>query len=90
MSRGKQQYLERSAKRALKADLPHEQLRAMLEDLAELKELKVQEVQEVSINLEVVEHKCGFSELIATVNSLESEIKGLCLEDKCGVLQTDW
>lgn len=42
---------------------------------------EAEEMEEVVVN----EHSCGFDELIAAVNSLEAEIKGLDLGGDLGV-----
>ncbi|KAI3342222.1 hypothetical protein F4824DRAFT_495161 [Ustulina deusta] len=44
----------------------------------------VEEFEELE-ELVVAEHKCGFDVLLATVNSLESEIQGLDLENDLGI-----
>ncbi|KAI3322450.1 hypothetical protein HD806DRAFT_125188 [Xylariaceae sp. AK1471] len=67
-----QKMIEKRAKRFLMAGSWPEKPQVVLEELEELEE---------PMELEVLEHKCGFDELIATVNRLESEIKGFRLED---------
>ena len=44
----------------------------------------VEEYEELE-DLVVVEHSCGFEELLAAVNSLESEIQGLDLDHDLGI-----
>ncbi|KAI1751678.1 hypothetical protein F4782DRAFT_531192 [Xylaria castorea] len=45
---------------------------------------QVEEIEEMR-EVVVVEHSCGFDELIATINKLESEIKGLDLKTDLGI-----
>ncbi|TGJ88664.1 hypothetical protein E0Z10_g53 [Xylaria hypoxylon] len=47
----------------------------------------VEEVEDEE--LVVIEHNCGFDELVATVNSLESKIQGLDLEDDLGIWRAE-
>ncbi|KAI1355166.1 hypothetical protein F5Y01DRAFT_311084 [Xylaria sp. FL0043] len=49
---------------------------------------QVEEFEELE-DLIVVEHHCGFDGLLATVNSLESEIQGLDLESDLGIVHAE-
>ncbi|GAW17008.1 hypothetical protein ANO14919_064570 [Xylariales sp. No.14919] len=48
----------------------------------------VEEVEELE-DLMVIEHNCGFDELVATINSLESQIQGLDLGDDLGIRRVE-
>ncbi|KAH8162854.1 hypothetical protein CIB48_g5387 [Xylaria polymorpha] len=50
----------------------------------------VEEIEEEVREIVVNEHSCGFEELIATVRSLESEIKGLDLKKDLGIHDSEY